>query len=50
MIEGGVWWGLKNKVGKGAKVVLKGGSGLGDIVLIDSIKGRGPGNGGRRHW
>ena len=50
VVEGGLRRGLKDKAGKGAKVVLKGGGGLGDVVLIDSVKGRGPRDGGRRHW
>ena len=50
MVEGRVRWGLKDKARKGAKVVLEGGGGLGDVVLIDSVKGGGPRDGGRRYW
>ena len=50
VVEGRVGRGLEDKAGKGTEVVLKGGGGLGDIVLVDSVKGRGPRDGGRRHW
>ena len=50
VMEGGIGQGLEDKAGKGAEVVLKGGGGLGDVVLIDSVMGRGPRDGGRRHW
>ena len=50
VVEGRVRQGLEDKAGKGAEVVLKGGGGLGDVVLIDSVKDRGPRDGGRRHW
>ena len=48
--EGRVRRGLEDKAGEGAKVVLKGGGGLGYIVLIDSVERGGPRDGGRRHW
>ena len=50
VVEGRVGRGLEDKAGKGAKVVLKGGGGLGNVVLIDSVKGGGPRDGRRRHW
>ena len=48
--EGGFWWGLEDKVGERAEVVLEGGSGLGNVVLIDSIEHGKPRDGRRRHW
>ena len=48
--KGRVRRGLEDEVGEGAEVVLKGGSGLGYVVLIDSVERRGPRDGGRRHW
>ena len=45
--KGGLWQGLEDKVGKRSKVVLEGSSGLGDIVLIDSVEHGGPGDRGR---
>ena len=48
--KGRVGRGLEDKVGEGAEVVLEGGGGLGYIVLIDSVEGRGPRDGRRRHW
>ena len=50
MVEGRVRQGLEDKAGEGAEVVLKGGGGLGYVVLIDSVERRGPRDGGRRHW
>ena len=50
MTERGVRRGLEDKAGEGAEVVLKGGSGLGYVVLIDSVERGGPRDGGRRHW
>ena len=44
--EGRVRRGLKDKAEKGAKVVLEGGGGLGDVVLIDSVERGGPRDGG----
>ena len=45
--KGGFWWGLEDKVGERAEVVLEGGSGLGDVVLVDSVECGGPRDGGR---
>ena len=50
MAEGRVRWGLKDKIRKGAEVVLEGSGGLGDVVLIDSVEHGGPRDGRRRHW
>ena len=50
VVEGGFWRGLEDKAGEGSEVVLESGSGLGYVVLIDSVEGRGPRDGRRRHW
>jgi hypothetical protein len=50
VVEGGFWRGLEDEAGEGAEVVLKGGGGLGYVVLIDSVERGGPRDGGRRHW
>ena len=50
MTKGRVRRGLEDKTGEGAEVVLKGGGGLGYVVLIDSVERGGPRDRGRRHW
>ena len=50
VVKGRVRWGLEDKTGEGAEVVLKGCGGLGYVVLIDSVERGGPRDGGRRHW
>ena len=39
MVEGRLWRSLKDEGGERTEVVLEGGGRLGDVVLIDSVKG-----------